>query len=691
MDSKTRFVLYSVVLVLAIATLSNLITELVLRSEDNAGIAITLIVLIAACIFIALFNYESPKTPQQIEAALVRKLQESWLQSLVNIKRSERLTHLGLEWIERPKTSASNDAAFKGPLSILDAFESAEGTLLIVGKRGTGKTFTLLELAGSLLLTMKKNPLQAIPIVFNLSNFKGKSLERWIVGELKTRYDVAEDIGRGWLLQGRLTLLLDGLDEADPDERCADAISRFVSQSPKPGIVVTANSDSDQAAHTGLGLAIEISLQDDNSQNFDRIAERLDKAKLLEPEFDSTKVIKWLHWLAERSLHQRQSQFTVAQIQPSWLKERSAKWLYVGSSRVAGALVVMTLGASLLFLSRGILRWVSKNPNAQIPGVFSIENHLWPWLFVTVVIGGLTIAIIDGFHIRYFSKSNTGTAFGAQHWSNIGSLASYVLGCLLTFMVAASVWVERTNAVRGAAIFAICYGVVFWFRGRERSLESDTNIADKLVWSRARIPLGFLWGIAGGIFCALVFAVVLKGDAVTIQKFQLLVLLMLLGSMVGIIAGGLRRVSIVENMSPAQGIRMSLRSTILIWLSVGAPSVLLIWGYGALIMASPEPALGGGLFYGMVLGLLCGFAYSGFGIVYRFVFRSILRLRGYAPLIDWVQFLDYAASLGFLRKVGGSYVFSQTSLRKIFADEKPENLLLTLKALSKRAVADTSS
>ncbi len=682
MKPNTRFVLYSVVLVLALTTLANLIAVLV--SKSNIGIAMTMTILISVCLFIALFNYETPKTPRQIEAALIRKLKDSWIQSLIDVKRSEIFQDLGLKWIVLEKietASASTDAKLTDPPSIINAFENSGRSLLIVGKPGSGKTVTLLELAGSLLETAEKDVVQAIPVVFNLSNFKRQSLEKWLVRELKTRYDVAEEIGRGWLLQRRLTLLLDGLDEAAQNEQCEVAIKNFLQQPTRPGIVVTANSA--KPGLIGLGRAVEIFLNGaDDSEDLDRIAQRLDDAELLEPEFDSTKVINWLHWLAKGSENRRQSQFTIAQIQPSWLEGKPAQWLYTGLSRVAGAFVVMGMGASLLYLSRAILRWVYKNPQAEIPGLFNIEDSLGWWLFVTVVVGGLSIAIVDTIHANYFPKQITGSKHGARNWSNFLSLFSYVVACLLPFFAVASYKVDQTNAVRGATVFAIAYGIVFWFRGRERSLESDTNTADQLVWSRARIPFGLLWGVIGGVFCGIVFAFILKRDADAGLKTHLLVLLTLLGSMVGVIAGGLRRVSIVETTSPTQGIRMSARSTILIWLSVGAPSVLLIWGYAALIMNYPAPALGGGVFYGLVLGLLCAFAYSGFGIVYRLVFRLIIWVRGDAPLIDWVHFLDYAANLGFLRKVGGGYVFSQTSLRNCFACKRsPEKLTLLLKAL----------
>lgn len=674
MKSNTRFVLYSVILVLAISTLANLISELVRRSDSDVSLVLTTTFLISICLFIAMLNYEPARTPRQLDLALIKKLKESWIQSLLDIERRERINSLAFNG-SKNTASVKRDThdgikVQEAVPPIVMAFEQADRSLLIVGNPGGGKTITLLELARSLLERATLDTKQAIPVVFNLSNFKGGRLEKWLVEELKTRYDVAEDTGRKWLLQRRLILLLDGLDETASTSNCVRAINKFLELQTKTGIVVTANSETESVPL----LKGSVSLRPPNgeaSKDLELIDKRFDDAEHMEPGFDSIKVIKWLHWLAKRSIDLRQSQFTVAQIQPSWLEGWLPGFLYITFSRLAGTAVVMGIGAGLLGLSTLVVRWVLKNPSAEIPGLFNIEGHLGWWLLVTIGVGGVTIAALDTIHVKYnVRRQDQSASRGAQIWSNVQFLSLYLAVCFIMFFLT-SMRVGIGSAVRGATIFAVAYGVVFWFRGRERNPENDTNTADKLVWSRSRIFEGWGWGLLGGIICGLLFALVLKRGVDANLKIQMATLLILIGSMVGVIAGGLRKVSIVENTSPTQGMKMSVRSALLIWLSVAAPSILLIWGFAALIMEQPEPALGGGLFYGMVLGLVCGFAYSGFDIVYRFVFRVIVWAKGYAPMLVWVQFLDYAVDLGFLRKVGGGYVFSQTSLRKCFAEEMP--------------------
>ena len=88
MGPKRLFLLQGVVLVLGIATLANLINSVVSESKNNTSVAIALTILISVCLFLALFNYEAVKTPRQIEWALMKKLEKSWIQSLLDLERS---------------------------------------------------------------------------------------------------------------------------------------------------------------------------------------------------------------------------------------------------------------------------------------------------------------------------------------------------------------------------------------------------------------------------------------------------------------------------------------------------------------------------------------------------------------------------------------------------------------------------
>lgn len=114
---------------------------------------------------------------------------------------------------------------------ILKAFEALEGSLLILGDPGAGKTVLLLQLAEMLINSAKNDTRKPIPIVLNLSSwgFSQKSLHEWLISETSRTYRVRANTVKTWLDDNRLLLLLDGLDEVKEGvrARCVENINAF--------------------------------------------------------------------------------------------------------------------------------------------------------------------------------------------------------------------------------------------------------------------------------------------------------------------------------------------------------------------------------------------------------------------------------------------------------------------------------
>jgi len=115
--------------------------------------------------------------------------------------------------------------------AIAQVFEDAGHALLILGAPGSGKTITLLELARDLIDRAADDPAQPIPVVLNLSTWEEKigSLAVWVVEELNNKYQIPPKIGRPWLQNDDLLLLLDGFDEVASEQQaaCVEAINEF--------------------------------------------------------------------------------------------------------------------------------------------------------------------------------------------------------------------------------------------------------------------------------------------------------------------------------------------------------------------------------------------------------------------------------------------------------------------------------
>jgi hypothetical protein len=143
-----------------------------------------------------------------------------------------------------------------------------------------------------------------------------------------------------------------------------------------------------------------------------------------------------------------------------------------------------------------------------------------------------------------------------------------------------------------------------------------------------------------------------------------------------------RKVSVIEKTYPNQGVWLSLRNTVLIWLVVGGASSSVIWAYAILLSGRPSATLQDSLFFGSVIGMLIGFAYGGLDVVYHIALRFILFLKRLAPLINYATFLDNATYLGFLRRVGSGYMFLHGSLREQFEESGQSRGKAALSALA---------
>ena len=76
--------------------------------------------------------------------------------------------------------------------SITEAYDQAEGSLLISGAPGAGKTTLLFSLARTLLERANEQKSEPMPVVFHLSTWSQQQLplERWLVAELHDRYGI---------------------------------------------------------------------------------------------------------------------------------------------------------------------------------------------------------------------------------------------------------------------------------------------------------------------------------------------------------------------------------------------------------------------------------------------------------------------------------------------------------------------
>ncbi|MCM0591385.1 MAG: NACHT domain-containing protein [Gloeotrichia echinulata DEX184] len=162
-------------------------------------------------------------------------------------------------------------------------------TLLILGEPGAGKTITLLKLAQNLIARAEENVSRLIPVVFNLSSWgsKHQTIVDWLVQELWSKYQVPKELGKGWVKNQKLLLLLDGLDEvkADRREACVQAINQFMREYGQTEMVVCSRIADYEVLSNHLQLRGAIYIRsltpEQVNQYLDAVGEQLGAVKTL--------------------------------------------------------------------------------------------------------------------------------------------------------------------------------------------------------------------------------------------------------------------------------------------------------------------------------------------------------------------------------------------------------------------------
>ena len=103
---------------------------------------------------------------------------------------------------------------------------------------------------------------QPLPVVLNLSSWalKQKPISIWLVEELSSKYQVSKNLGKAWVADQQLLLLLDGLDEvkAERREACIQSLNQFMQDYGQTEIVVCSRRQDYESLSKRLQSAIYI-------------------------------------------------------------------------------------------------------------------------------------------------------------------------------------------------------------------------------------------------------------------------------------------------------------------------------------------------------------------------------------------------------------------------------------------------
>lgn len=580
---------------------------------------------------------------------LVGVLQESLHGAeIIDLSMAYRPSAVAMQQSE-PAVGWLPEAALDQPLPlgtpIVDVYEQANGTLLIMGEPGAGKTTTLLQLVSDLLARAEQDDTRPIPVVFSLASWQeGQSLGAWMVDALSNNYEVPRTLGQRWLTNGMLLPLLDGLDEVDVERReaCARAINVFRQKRPSLATVVTCRSQDYQALATDLLLAQAVVLQPLSMAQIDQYLSGV--GKRLAGLRAALKTDATLRELAQSPL--MLSIMTLAYYRmPADVaitlgdREQGSKLLF----DVYVERMVRYRGGEDLYDPADTIRWLS-------------------WLARQMAARNQTIFFLENLQPNWLPRARQ-RPFADRLRFGIGALFLLVgvlvggLGLLL------SGW----QVLAAGTVFGAATGAVTTFVGRFpartpirwRTIETVEVVNWSWPWALLGSAIGILAGLlVGGIV-----------ELVALGPPWMLLFAVLLASLL-VLENGLEPNEMKMRTEPGQGIGRSRRNGRLVAaVTVGVTAVLfgVALGVGRLLALPVDlpmllPYLMGTAVY---LALVGGLQYGGLAVIQHRRLLAQLAVEDAVPS-DYVSFLDYAAERNLLRKVGGGYMFVHALLLDYF-------------------------
>jgi len=396
----------------------------------------------------------------------------------------------------------------------------------------------------------------------------------------------------------------------------------------------------------------------------------LRKGKIEQP-YLKHQVIHWLSWLAKKMKEHSQTVFLIENIQTIWLQSRWERFLFTLS-----IFAFLGITAGLIAYS-----YFSTNQFKELSGlgdvVVSYETHHWIsasviWTFIIWLVRALRTKRRD----KLKSKRT-----GPPYLENTYNVAIYWISWLLIWTVIYLHTWRLDFSLQRAAPFMLIGIIVatlveFWDKRRPGSIDHVQTI-EMIGWSWTDAKKGCRGGliVALCVWCIWVAVAIPTWDDIaelrqlfTHERFYRY---SFRNWFLGVIAGAIyqgfsSRISETKSL-PNQGIKLSMRNAIISGLTFGLVFGImhvLIW------VAFERPAktvLNAGLFSFLNFFIITAIWYGGLDFLLHYVLRLMLYLEGNTPR-RYAHFLDYAASLIFLQKVGGGYIFIHRLLLEHFAE-----------------------
>jgi NACHT domain len=403
-----------------------------------------------------------------------------------------------------------------------------------------------------------------------------------------------------------------------------------------------------------------VKLRHRNRSWIDRLFKRRKKKKK-EPEYHRKDTESWLIWLAQQMKAASQSEFLIEGLQPSWLPSKWERFFYRIESGLIGGLVIFTIFALITFPLEG-LKNVPINLLTDIllytlltfsqKYIKPIKISKWSWQEArNGAISGFTVAFLSGLIFVV--------------WKRHLSISEITKNLALML-------------IRGILFIPLFVK----FKRHSKPVGNSERFSQKTTHVVLAI---FIAGLLGYIIFDLLcqnytyllihyFLPDITNENLATEKFILALakdlvagmFLTTFGILIGGIFSGFRDFTIQKKITPNEGILISSRSALFVFIIVsiivGLSSEIFIW-----LITGRINNIFLGLYIGLYIAVFAGLILGGSVSIRHYVLRFVLCRKRYAPW-NYAQFLDYASEKLFLRKVGGGYEFVHRMLQEHFAE-----------------------
>lgn len=639
-----------------------------------------------------------------VKGVLERSLHQ---QVLITLGMEERSQFVSSPWNRELVVANQPPVSLPEGTSVVGIFDhiGVGRALLILGEPGSGKTISLLQLAKDLLDRAEQDADHLIPVVLNLSswqptNQKGKpispaqSIAVWLIEELNSQYQIPRKVGKAWVEEQHLLLLLDGLDEVQSTDRnaCITALNAF-QQEQHTEMVVCCRIKDYEALNDRLNFDKAIHL---NALTLPQVQQYLASLNtnlttlqtLLTQDPDLQDLARsplMLHMMVlayegvelenlpiTNTLLERQKQLFDTYIDRMFERSR----LFAYSDKVSEK------NTKPLYSRQQATRcliWLSQRMIEHSQTIFLIEKMQPTWLDNRQKKSyGLTILAIPGLSIGLIA----GLGFGLIGGSIVGWFMGLVHGLIAHFLF----WIILVEV--GPEIKLVEKLGWSWRKARDRFWFFLKFFLNFLFFERRKLVGSILVGgfILG--LCIVLFGGTINNPLVgllIVLVFGLLIpaLMLITAFITGLITGlvlampaGLITNEVASRIKPNQGIWTSARYGLMSGLVGGLMSGVPIAAFFGLFGADSNGAearllseIFFGIFIGVPIGVMSGLSYGGTPCIKHFALRFTFYHKGQVPW-NYAKFLDWASDRLFLQKVGGGYIFIHRTLMEHFAQLK---------------------